>query len=650
MPSVTTIVAAPVPETRVRILSSTRTPTVLKKTPPPSAAPGQNGHDSHPLQTPRHRKHSSVARALPRRDSPLSNSPASSSPKNQSRKLSDPVDLVTVPQLDNVLPSDSRYPLPSRASSRSTPSPALNTSARASPTPDGGRGSPTAKDVTSPARLTPRGSRPQPQPQRSDPASQHPASTSSSATPSAPFKDMLGPAYQNVPVRGRPLIFAAMSVAPSEIGDVELASSPEEEPVFAAESYDTSTSSPPHGYPSPVSSGRRSPQKLDALAEKPRGVRAEAEVSHRPRKLSKTKKLVPPMQQAVSHPSNQAETFSQAPAPSHEHLPRHHQSTHSGQAADPGTPVNVLGPPFQLQQPSPPLTQVGHHGYSSGEESPRRRPAPLEHNKSSRHGVKALTDKQLEKLKRGPHKEKDQSGAVPHASGRSAPQQIGSPPQQSHKQLPTPPTPPSPEDYAHDRSQRRGRALDKSRAPLPAPPQLVVVNPEDPDVGSQQDEPQPAEAEEPPAPQYYPLVSHVASPILLSNLLCYLAYFDWCQLSAVSRDIRQVISQNRELEELVLERYLRTVGYDRWNWKQAEPFKLTLQVSSSCLRICIWVTTRATGPLALHEGRVHTVASVCSNSRSLPATRLHSQSRYGSRAIRLLPSLYTRGTSLARSG
>lgn len=160
-----------------------------------------------------------------------------------------------------------------------------------------------------------------------------------------------------------------------------------------------------------------------------------------------------------------------------------------------------------------------------------------------------------------------------------APQSTASPPPAPPaKQHHVPPTPPSPEDYARARTQRRGNGLDKSRAPLPPPP----ITHEDHETMSQAEiVQQPTEPEEPPEPACYPLISHIADPVLLSNLLCYLAYFEWCQLSAVSKDVRRVVSENRELEELVLERYLRTVGYDRWSWKQLEPLQLSLQVSTS---------------------------------------------------------------------
>ena len=555
---------------------------MTKKDPPAVLkAPTQHSHETHQPHEPRPRKHSSAPRPLPRRDSPSSNSPASSSPKSQPRKLVDPVDLVTVPQLDNSLPSDSRYPLPSRSSSRSTPSPALNSSSRASPTvdmPDGGKGSPAAKEVTSSTRVTPRG--PKPQPQRSIRYPGHSAPTPSISPPPA-IMDTSGPAYQHVPVRGRPLIFAAMSVAPSEIADIE-EPAPEEEMDLGGDSHDVSQSTAPYGYPSPTSTGRKSPQKFETSSEATQPLDLD---TRKPRKLSK-KKAVPPMATAAMQNPVDIQPAHHDFPPSHQHQHRLHHHNHHGHGEELDLPQAPLGPAFQLQ--SAPQSQPGHHGNSSGEESPRKRPVPLEQNKSARHGVKTLTGKQLEKLnRRSVHNVngivyREKEAPIPlQAPSNPYPQPVVSPPPiPPPKQLPTPPTPPSPEEYARARSQRRGHTLDKSRAPLRPPPTLIVTNPDDSEVASScEDVTAPMDHDEPPAPQFYPLVKHIADPVLLSNLLCYLAYFEWCQLAAVSKEIRVIVAENRELEELVLERYLRTVGYDRWCWKQPEPLKLSLQVS-----------------------------------------------------------------------
>ncbi|TCD61644.1 hypothetical protein EIP91_008132 [Steccherinum ochraceum] len=570
-------------QTRVRIISTSRAQALPKKDVAGSPS-------SQATQVPRARKPSSVARPVPkplpvqvpRRDSPSTASPASSSPKSQPRKLGDPVDLVT---LDSSLPSDSRYPLPSRSSSRSSPSPALNSSSRASPTstadmPDGGRAEPSPKDFTSSARLGPRGSRGH---------HHHHHRTESSSQPAAPphssaTMDPQGPAYQSVPVRGRPLIFAAMTVAPSESADIE-PDPAEVESGVAADAYDVphphrTSAHYAYGYPSPTSSGQRSPQKPDTPPEEPPAVQEVVEVSRKPRKLSKTRKPAPlvsplPVMRSpeVIPPVPPIPASNDASHRLHHHHHQHH---------------NPHGQP----------TQVVDAREERERESPRKRPVPLEHNKSSRHGVKQLTDKQLEKL--GKRSNRDINAAREEERERErdvspAPlQQVAPttmapspPPAPPPKQLPTPPSPPSPEDYARARSQRRGHALDKSRAPLPPPPPVEFEEQmlEEPETPSPfEDMQEPSGSEGPSELQYYPLARHVSDPVLLANLLCYLAYFEWCQLAAVSREIRTVVAQNRELEELVLERYLRTVGYDRWSWKQKEPLKLSLQDLSDYMR------------------------------------------------------------------
>ncbi|THH29910.1 hypothetical protein EUX98_g4294 [Antrodiella citrinella] len=387
--------------------------------------------------------------------------------------------------------------------------------------------------------------------------------------------DSLGPAYQNVPVRGRPLIFAAMTTEPSEVGEVEEAPVLDAGEVGVYEAlYNAAHTATQDIYPSPASSGRRSPQKMESASE------AELDAIRKPRKLSKSRKQVPPAQVTTRQHTVEAtpvgvtdgQHYPQSPpqpaTPPHHHHHHHHEQSSQDVELRPIEPL--LSSPFQYQQAQP--TQPSPHA-NGGDQSPRKRPTPLEHNKSSsRHGVKTLTDKQLQKLNRR------STPNIEHTIAREREREVPTIPQQEYppppipppKPLLTPPTPPSPEEYANARAQRRGHVLDKSRAPLPAPPVEERV----PSI--HESEPQSIESEEPPEPQYYPLTRHIADSVLLGNLLCYLAYFEWCQLSAVSREIRQVVSENRELEELVLERYLRTVGYDRWIWKQPEPLKLNL--------------------------------------------------------------------------
>ncbi|PFH45526.1 hypothetical protein AMATHDRAFT_71624 [Amanita thiersii Skay4041] len=73
------------------------------------------------------------------------------------------------------------------------------------------------------------------------------------------------------------------------------------------------------------------------------------------------------------------------------------------------------------------------------------------------------------------------------------------------------------------------------------------------------------------------LVEFVSEPRLLGELLPYLSFYEWCVLAGVSRSIRGVVSEREPLKELVLERFLKTIGYTRWMWEGSDPLPLSLQ-------------------------------------------------------------------------
>ncbi|KAF5360319.1 hypothetical protein D9758_009121 [Tetrapyrgos nigripes] len=116
-----------------------------------------------------------------------------------------------------------------------------------------------------------------------------------------------------------------------------------------------------------------------------------------------------------------------------------------------------------------------------------------------------------------------------------------------------PDTPPTPEDYRNARSRRRGGALEK-------PPAKIE------DVKVRED--RPAEP--------FPLVLLVSDPNLLETLLAYLSFFDWCNLTSLTKKIRSTLLETDSLRENILERFLRTVGYTRWVWSEKEPLALSL--------------------------------------------------------------------------
>ncbi|KAJ6611183.1 hypothetical protein B0H10DRAFT_2057288 [Mycena sp. CBHHK59/15] len=135
-----------------------------------------------------------------------------------------------------------------------------------------------------------------------------------------------------------------------------------------------------------------------------------------------------------------------------------------------------------------------------------------------------------------------------------------------HGNASAPPSPVTPEEYRYARSRRRGDHLEK------APPPAVAG----------------IEVRETRMPGPFPLAAFVTNPQLLSALLVYLSFYDWCILSAVTKDIRMRLVQTAELREEALERYLRTVGYSRWAWSDADPLELSLLDLHDYMRgVCI---------------------------------------------------------------
>ncbi|ESK94515.1 hypothetical protein Moror_7982 [Moniliophthora roreri MCA 2997] len=117
-----------------------------------------------------------------------------------------------------------------------------------------------------------------------------------------------------------------------------------------------------------------------------------------------------------------------------------------------------------------------------------------------------------------------------------------------------PVSPATPEEYRAARTKRRGGQLEKT------PPSVVQG------ITVRQD--RPAEP--------FPLASFLEDPILLSSLITYLSYYEWCNLSSISKSIRTLLTSTRLLKEEILERYLHTVGYSRWVWPEREPLSLSL--------------------------------------------------------------------------
>lgn len=77
------------------------------------------------------------------------------------------------------------------------------------------------------------------------------------------------------------------------------------------------------------------------------------------------------------------------------------------------------------------------------------------------------------------------------------------------------------------------------------------------------------------------LTPFLSDPKLLSILLAFFSFYDWCLILSLSREIRFMVVQNPHLRETVLERFLSTVGYKRWvgdDPDDNDPLSLSLQV------------------------------------------------------------------------
>lgn len=81
------------------------------------------------------------------------------------------------------------------------------------------------------------------------------------------------------------------------------------------------------------------------------------------------------------------------------------------------------------------------------------------------------------------------------------------------------------------------------------------------------------------------LAGFLTEASLLYSLLEYLTFYDWVMLFSVSKHLRKQLENERDLREEVLERFLETVGYERWIWNEQEPLSLSLVVSTIRLSI-----------------------------------------------------------------
>ncbi|OCH89450.1 hypothetical protein OBBRIDRAFT_663246 [Obba rivulosa] len=231
-------------------------------------------------------------------------------------------------------------------------------------------------------------------------------------------------------------------------------------------------------------------------------------------------------------------------------LPSPPSAPRSPPAASPAATPPVVTPPAEERPPTRARTNSRHRRASLPAVPPPTPPTPVSADEAPPRA------RVVSQTASGNQAEREDRDDVPRAIQAAPPVQ--------------PPTPISPEEYARARAQRRGARPEKAR-PLPVEP-----------------EPQSAAGEEvvEREPTYYPLAKHLVHPGLLAGVLPYLSFHDWCAVAAVSKKVRKKLAGDRELCEMVLERYLRTVGYARWAW--AEPDPLTLSLEARTVRMSCW--------------------------------------------------------------
>ncbi|KAF8217874.1 hypothetical protein K438DRAFT_2038089 [Mycena galopus ATCC 62051] len=106
-----------------------------------------------------------------------------------------------------------------------------------------------------------------------------------------------------------------------------------------------------------------------------------------------------------------------------------------------------------------------------------------------------------------------------------------------------PPSPVTPEEYRTARTRRRGDVLEKAPPPAVRGIEVREIHMLGP----------------------FLLLACVTNAPLLSALLGYLSFYEWCVLAAVTKIQMQLLG-TPELREAALQLYLRTVGYARWAW------------------------------------------------------------------------------------
>lgn len=474
----------------------------------------------------------------------------------------------------------------------------------------------TVQDVAPPTPVKPRGGRPMSYREETEAiTSVRPAERLTS-----PPRHMPPTQQQNGPIRGRPLIFAAMeATATSEadnidvepevlnfIGDLSAAAKTEEG--YSAYAYGNQ-----NGYQTP---NQTPPPPPDKDADK-----------QRRRKLSKPRRHESSRKADVTNVDQESDRQSpvrngsyKATPPRHmdvevAHRPVHHSSSSKSVSAN-----GMTSQQSQIVVSSG--AQEEHERRSNESDRQARKKSVSQDSKvhrSSRDAVKPLTDKQMEKLNNRlssggvPTRRPEPEVPVQQPKRYAEEEQAAAYPPPPHKLsyksthpfIPMHPGEPTDSHIPQSKRSHRSNKLSLSRGSLsrhalpqlPTPPDEATTawskngrrEKRSPPPDHRQDvhehlyDAQPHDSWEPELdvplePQFYSLLAHVADPILLEQLLIYLSFYEWLTLACVSKAIRQTLYE--EGREPILERYLRTVGYTRWRWNIPEPLVLTVEVRS----------------------------------------------------------------------
>lgn len=248
--------------------------------------------------------------------------------------------------------------------------------------------------------------------------------------------------------------------------------------------------------------------------------------------------------------------------------------------------VTYTREPEAVQQPAP--------SPRKSKTAPQETPAPLtfptqEERRRSGEGKRARSG--------SGHRRREKESRSSHESHNAAPEEPPVPPS------PVPPSPVSrkersPEHHRvnghremrdsyqaqvqpeYQRPQYNGDSTPVLRARSPA------MQPYEPQYAPQRQSQYVEEQDqEPEEEKFYPIEMHLSYPVLLAATLPYLQFPDTLSLSSSSKVIRNMLEDRRELREEILERYLGTVGYTRWDFgKKKEPMVLTLRDLNSYLR------------------------------------------------------------------